>query len=368
MAITFADDLSRHGSGSTSRDNMLASSAGWLVLGSTVSCETTVPRVTGYSTLKVPSNVANARHSLGGTKTVFGTLCGWYPTTLPSAVIPVAYWYSADSTVQFSLHCYADGSLRFFRGTPVTTALGSATAAGVVTAGTFNSLEVVATMSSTVSATDGTLDLYVNGVNVITATGLDNVAHASVTECSSVDWAATSAGNFGIRYIADPIAWDNSGSYANSALGVKVCIPVDVVADNYGGGLSDFSVYDGNSPTGAGYDAINDAAPDGASTYVQGEAVNDASEFDLDTPPAWLENIIAVVPVTRMTLDSPGTANLQVSLRSNASYTTGTDRTVPYGSYTRYIDPIHRDPDGGGAIALSMFTAGNAKIRVKRTA
>lgn len=367
MAITFADDLSRHGSGATSRTNMLLSSAGWISLGATCTCETTQQRVSGYSTLTVPSGVAGARHSIGGTKTVFGTLCGLWCTTLPSSAFAIAYWYSADSTIQFSLFLYPDGSLAFVRG--IATVIGSASAAGVFTASTFNAVEVAATMSSTVSATDGVLTLYVNGVQVINATGLDNVAHASVTECSSVDWAPSATALFGIRYIADPISWDNTGSYANAAIGTaKVCIPLGVVADNYGGGLSDFTVYDGNSPTGAGYTAIDDTTPDGASSYIQGDAVNDASEFDLDTPPAWLEGIIACIPVTRMTLDSPGTANLQVSLRSGSSYTTGTDRAVPYGSYTRYIDPIHRDPNGGGEITVSMFSASNAKIRVKRTA
>lgn len=354
MALTFQDPLSKWGTGATSRTNMLASSAGYIDIGTNGSCETTQPRA-GTHSYKAPSGQnANLNIALGGSFGTFGCGAAIWLTSLPASATTLTYFRNSAGTVQFNLFVQPDGSLAFGLSNGATIMTGTtATAPGVMIAGAFVHLEIKAVVSNTV----GELYIRAGGVSVLSATGLDNYQSGGV-ECTSVDWFATSSGSFGIRYLADPYAWDTSGSYNNTWIGNKVSVAVDLDADT---ATADWTL----NGAASGYDCINDSAQDGNTTYIEAASINNTSEFDIAALPSWLNGIVAVSAMSTQVLDSAGSTKVQVSLKSSASYATGADRVIAYPNYTTYWDHYQIDPNGN--IAFTNANVSAMKLRVKRT-
>lgn len=354
MALTFQDPLSKWGTGSTSRTNMIASSAGYIDIGASGSCETTQPRAGTHSFKVASGSSGNLRYALGGALGTWGSGAALWCTSLPASRTQLAYFYDAAGAVQFSLWCNPDGSIAFFLTSGQGTAIGSASAAGAIVAGAFVHIEVKAVMGQ---STAGSVWARVGGIAAITATGIDNCQSANV-ECSSVEWFPTPTSAFGIRYLADPFAWDATGAYNADWIGNKVSIAVDLDADT---ATADWTL------TGAasGYDCINDTAQDGNSTYIEAASINNTSEFEIAALPAWLNGIVAVSAMSTQVLDSSGSTKVQISLKSSASYATGSDRTIAYPNYTTYWDHYQIDPNGN--IAFTNANVSAMKLRVKRT-
>lgn len=233
--------------------------------------------------------------------------------------------------------------------------IGSTSSAGLIAPNTFIHFEVKGVPGQ---STAGSLYLRVNNKLVITATGIDNCQTAN-TNFASIRWFPTATGEMGIRYLADPYAWDDSGSYNNDWIGNKVSYPIKVDADTASADWTKNGATDG-------YDCIDDTAPDGASTYIEADNVNDESEFELEAPPSWLDNIVALTIVSVQALDSPGSSQTEMSLKSSASYAQGADRAISYPGFTAYFDHFERDPNGD--IALTASNIGGMQIRAKRTA
>lgn len=359
MAVTHQDPLSMHGTGSTSRTNMLNSSGIYTNLGANGSCESDNPRIPGGYAWKVPSGQnAQLGVALGGQKTTFGAGIAHWITSLPSQATAIAAFKDQGGTTQFLLVCNVDGSLKYVLGNnPNGVNVIGTSGPGALYVGAYVHLEAKHAMGNT---TSGSSWLRVNKKAAITATGIDNVTSLFV-ECTTVEWFPTATSEFGLRYGADPFAWDTSGSYNTDWIGNKVSVPIALVADT---ASADWT------PNGAAsaYQCLDETAPNGATDFIEAAAVNDETECDLADPPSWVSNIACVSIMSVQTLDSAGSSQTELSLRSAAAYAQGADRALSYPAWTMYADHIQRDPNGDIAFDRANMLSGAFKIRAKRTA
>lgn len=164
----------------------------------------------------------NAIKNLPGNyaRVIAGIACA--PPTLSVAGFggwqPIWEWRDAG-TVQLTLAFNSLGALQFFRGQPAANPVGSPSANGVITAGSYPFFEV----DFTIDPSAGIVKLWVNqpsgATPLINSTGLNTRASANsfANQIRIGDWSNTGSGN-GIKY-DDLYIFDGSGSTQNAQLG-----------------------------------------------------------------------------------------------------------------------------------------------------
>lgn len=138
--------------------------------------------------------------------------------------------FKDSTTTHVSVHPMSDGSLRVYRG-DVTTLLGS-TATGVISTAGYQYIEAKVTIDDTA----GAVELRVNGVTVLSLTGIDT-RNAGNASCNSVRVGGTFGSNV-VGYVDDLYICDASGSINNDFLGD---IRIDVLAPSGDGTHNDFT-------------------------------------------------------------------------------------------------------------------------------
>lgn len=306
---------------------------------------------------------AGLRRVFGAPKKSAGLGAAWYFNGLPSInnrCLLYSFKDAANQT-QVSAVVQSTGTISIIRGddvdNPAVVLATSATTAIVAEA--WQHVEMFATIDNSV----GYAEVRVNGVTVVSVADVDTQA-TSLSETSQCkigrslrNLGAGSAEGVPVTYIDDLYAYDNTGSFNNSFLGDRRVI---TLRPNANTAEADWT------PVGAatGYEAIDDVAPDGDTTYISSATVGDVSEFQYENMPAGISNIAAVVAVNMSRKTDAGPTNMQVSAISGASVTDGADRPITE-RYTYWQDVFETDPASAAPFTPAEVDA--LKIRFNRT-
>jgi len=200
------------------------------------------------------------------------------------------------------------------------------TSGPVVTANAWNHIEV----KSVASLTVGSVEVRVNGVPVLTVSGVNTgtgyFQFALENPASAINY------NY---YIKDLVVWDNTGTYNTNFLGsvnVLDLLPTSDVAFPWtpSTGTTGYSILDNIPPVDSTYIAAGYPAPA-------------ACVFGLADLPADVTSVKAMIPIVRAEKIDGGDGNLQVAMKSGASTGLGSDRPMTV-AFTYWQDVFEVDP------------------------
>lgn len=322
MALLWCDGFDHYGSAGNTTEGPWAQA--WSAL------DTTIKRTGTHSARLNSVSLNTARRVFGGPKTTVGVGYAMYVPSIPTTnnSLTLFSFRDAANAVQVSVHLQSTGVIEAFRG--VTAQSLGVTATPVIVAEAWQHVECMVTIDNAV----GMVEVRVNGVTVLAVADVDTAASANIeTSQFAVYYNLTAGTNI---YVDDMFCYDNTGSYNNSFLGDRRVLTLFPDADTAD---TDWSV------TGAanGYQAIDDATPDGDSTYISSATVGDKSGFSYQDLPAGISNIAGVVAVHMSRKTDAGPANIQTAIKSGASESLGADRTITE-RYTYWQDVFETDP------------------------
>jgi len=355
MALLWCDGFDHYG---TSTAKML--DGVYAEVGTSASISTLNPR-TGANHLRINGGSGQAatfvRRVLGGAKTTVGLGAVFYLTALPTGNNCQRIFGYADATnaTQLGIVIQSTGTIEAWRGVPGSgTSLG-ATSSPVVVASAYQHIEAVVLFSQTV----GTVEVRVNGVTVLSVSGVDT-CNTALTECSQVyiGGAANGTQTDKTHYIDDLFCYDNTSSYNNTFIGDRRVLTLFPDANT---ATADWTAVG----AATGYECIDEASPDDDTTYITAATVGLVSQFGLQNLPGGISVINAVVMVERARKTEAGTANTQVSVVSGASTTAGADKALTE-IYTYRQDVFQIDPASAAPFTPSEVDA--LQFKVARTA
>lgn len=201
-------------------------------------------------------------------------------------------------------------------------------------------------------ATAGTVEIRVEGVTVLALAAKDTLG-GNAGPCAQVSNRNHSgAGNE--HYLKDYIIWDGSGTTNTDFIGSCAVVSLTPSAD--------VSLNWTPSSGVTGWSKINESPPDDDAGYIQaGDPPPAAAVFALTDLPAHVTSVKALMTLVRSRKTDGGDGNLQVSMKSGASTTNGTDRPITT-AYTYWPDLFPLDPATGAAWLPSAVNAANLQL------
>lgn len=240
----------------------------------------------------------------------------------------LAAWLTVGLTGLASLIVEPTGALTIRTGVHPGTDIAS-TSGPILATNSWNHVE------SEYNGTTGEMEVRVNGVTVLTGTSgtLDTIA---IVSAQTRNTTGAEGPNF---YMKDFIIRDDSGATNNTWLGTVQCLRRKPVADvTLGGWLP--------STGSTGFDLLaKDAVND--TTYLSADDTPPAAmQYSLADLPADTTSVRALVTVVRARKVDGGDANIQVSMISNGDAGPGADRPITT-AFTYYYDVNQLSPDTG---------------------
>lgn len=213
-------------------------------------------------------------------------------------------------------------------------------------------------MKILVSDTVGTAEVRVEGVPVITATGLDTSGSGGTTAGIFAATDNRQNTSLGISwYIKDLVLWDSTGSLNNDFLG---SVSVTELLTT-----SDISLNWTPSTGSTGYNLLDESPPNDETDYIYAaDPPPAAAVFGLTDLNPDVTSVKGLYVIARSRKTDGGDGNLQVGLISNGDTGLGTDRAVTT-SYTYWTDMFETDPDTSAAWTPSAVD--DVQLRLNRT-
>lgn len=309
----------------------------------------------------ISTGISLVRRVLGGSKTTVGIAAAFYFSQLPSVndALCIYDFRDAANAIQISIVIQSTGTIQVRRGATNGAFLGL-TANPVVTAESYQHIETIVFFSQTV----GTVEVRVNGVTVISLSGIDTVNTTNV-ECSQISFPCGpnigTASTGTTTDVDDIFCYDNTGSFNNTFLGDRRVLTLFPNANTI---QADWT------PVGAatGFECIDEASPDGDTTYINATVPGSPgaiSEFGIANLPAGISAVSAVVIVEMARKTEAGPANTQWSVISGVSETAGADKPMTE-IYTYRQDVFETDP--ASAAPFTPSEVDGLLIKVERTA
>lgn len=201
----------------------------------------------------------------------------------------------------------------------------------------------------------GTGALYVDGVEELTWEGVDTFQAEQFRYSVKIG-----SGTGVVAYIKDLVNWDGSTTQNNDTLGTVFCLRLQPNADTALGGWT--------VSTGTEGWPLLDGDPDD-STYISAadsDPLPSPAEFGLTDLPPDITSVKGLVSVVRARKIDGGDGNLQTALSSNQTdYDNGADRPIT-SAFAYWFDVSELDP--ADASAWTPVDVDSATIRVDRTA
>jgi hypothetical protein len=292
---------------------------------------------------------SNCRFVLpAGPTTTLGVAMRVFLSSLPgnNNNAPIIRFNDAANDIQLTISFSTTGQIFVWRGNK-TTLIGS-TAAPVITAAAWNHIEIKAVASSSA----GTVEVRVNGVAVISLSGISTVATANVNYAQT---AYTGGENFNY-YLKDCVWWDGTGATNNNFLGT-----VSVVTKRPNTDVT----FNWTPSTGTtGFPLIDEATPNDADFISAADPPPSPSTFGLENLDDDVTRVRGVVTVARMRKTDGGACNAQVSMVSGASTDPGLDRPITT-AFTYWWDVAELDPATASPWTPVGFNA--SSLRINRT-
>jgi hypothetical protein len=271
--------------------------------------------------------------------------CAYNPFVLGSS----AFLSLVDgSTQQVTVGANSDGSLKVFRGANNGTLLGQ-TAPALYVPGAYFYLEVKAKIDPTV----GTVELRINGVSVLSLSGVNtrSTANSYVNQLYVVSQGSGS-------FLDDLYVCDISGTKNNDFLGDS---RVDPLLPNADGTYSQFT-----PSTGTSHFALVDETTPNTTDYNDGLTVGNRDSYQFTNLASLASQIIYGVQANAAVLkDDAGAKSICTFVRSG---TTDSDAaTAVLGTSQTYVSQIFETNPSGG-VAWTEASVNAAEFGVKVTA
>lgn len=354
MALLWCDGFDHYG---TSTAKML--DGVYAEVGGSVTLSSVNPRTGSLSIRQTGGTTLNKlRRVFGGAKTTVGLGAAFYFTALPSGNDGTNIFQFRDTanTEQITIGLQSTGTISVWRRRPNGGTLLGTTASPVVVASAYQHIEAVVFFSETV----GTVEVRVNGVTVLSLSGIDTVYTANV-EASQAYIGGNIPGeslNDPTMYLDDIFCYDNTSSYNNTFIGDRRVL---TLFPNANTATADWTAVG----AATGYECIDEASPDDDTTYITAATTGLVSQFGLQNLPGGISVINGVVMVERARKTEAGTANTQVSIVSGASTTAGADKALTE-IYTYRQDVFQIDPASAAPFTPAEVDA--LQFKVARTA
>lgn len=348
MALIYMDGFDHYGS---TVSNMMDGL--WAEVGSGGALSTAQVR-TGTRALQIGGG--DARLVLPESRTVVGVGMGVFFTSLPTNNTAFGYEFRDNANQpHISLNWMSTGGIAVRRGNPSGGTILEETEP-VITAGAWHHVEI----RIKIDDTDGEIEVRVNGVTVLDLAEIDTSNTANV-HCAQISFNSGASFQY---FIDDLFVWDDTGNSNNDFIGDRRVITLFPEEDT--------AQADWAANTGLPVDAINEAAPNDETTYIEATAPAQVSEFTLDDLPSDVSLISAVMTLVRMRKTDAGGCNVQTSLVSDdigsppaPAESNGVDRPITE-QWTYWFDVHELDPATGAA--WTRGAVNDALIKFERTA
>ena len=354
MALLWCDGFDHYG---TSTTKML--DGVWAEVGGAVSLSSVNPR-TGSLSIKQSGGTPSTklRRVFGGAKTTVGMGAAFYFSALPSGNDGTNLFQFCDTAnnEQLTIGLQSTGTVAAWRRRPSGGTLLGTSASPVVVASAYQHIEAVVFFSDTV----GTVEVRVNGVTVLSLSGIDTVYTANV-EASQAYIGGNIPGeslNNPDMYIDDVFCYDNTSSYNHTFIGDRRVL---TLFPNANTATADWTAVG----TATGYECIDEASPNDDTDYITAATTGLVSQFGLQNLPGGISVVNAVVMVERARKTEAGVANTQVSIVSGASTSNGADKPLTE-VYTYRQDVFQTDPASAAPFTPAEVDA--LQFKVARTA
>lgn len=335
MAYQFADTFDHYATAST----MYESVTGSPVISNSYA---RFPAVGSYPNQGIYLPGASVRKNLQSNQSTLIAFYSFGIAALPSSGTHLILPFWDNGTCQCFLGITSTGALQFCRQVPTysLTAIGPSSALGLIAP--FTSPNHGIEVQVSFSATNGSVECWLDGSLVIAQTsGLNTIVTANAYANQAGLNASNSLGlTAGMSIYSDYFrVWDTTGSYQNAPLGLDrrklTKLPM---------GAGDLTQWTPNGPA-TNWQCVNENPPDGDVTYVASTA---ASTFDsyamgassLGTVPSM------VVAKSYVRKDDSNTRAIEIGVRSSG--VNGLSSPITVGSSYAFVDTcISVDPNTG---------------------
>lgn len=298
------------------------------------------------------------RKVLGADKQEVGVGYAFYIPTLPtdSSTMVLAAFANNAYEVQATIALSSTGQVLLYRGKPgdlPPVLLGSS--APVVVARSYQHFEAFFTCSDTI----GACEVRMNGVTVLSLTGLDTKAQATDVVAQvkigllDNNWLNAP----GTIDIDDLFFWDTEGTSNTDFIGDKkvyTCFPD-----------SDKATQDWAYSTGSqGWPLLDNVPPLDGSEYLVADNPGLVSSFGISNLPTEVVAIAGVMLATRAQKTDAGNAKIQLSMDSVAAQDVGVEHALSQ-AWTYYFDVFEVDPNTDAPWAVAAFNL--AGLTLERT-
>lgn len=354
MAIRWMDNFSMYGSDEALMLNGLYA-ANSSILGSCALVDDPDPNITSTVLSHFGLGAGSGqttRFVLPSTQATVGVALRLWMNHLPSdsamSAVPIVFCDGSNVTLM-SLWITTTGVIHMLRsGTTSGSTIVAQSTGPVLVANAWQHIEAKVFFSATV----GTIEVRVDGVVVINATGLNTTAGPCAQIRQENDNNST-GGGIG-WYIKDYIIWDGSGSENNNFVGSCSVVTLTPTSD---------SSFNWTASTGStGFNLIDEVPPNEETDYISAaDPPPAASTFGLSNLPVDVTSVKGLMSVVRARKTDGGDGKLQNSMVSAGVAGAGTDRAVTT-SYTYWFDVFEVDPNTGSAWAPAAVDAATLKL------
>lgn len=308
-------------------------------------------------------------HALrSGAQETVGASISWLVTEMPNTgAVELLSFRNANAAAQLTITQSATGQIAVVRGyarngsgaypSGVELAI---TPGPVLYAGSYNHLEARVRCHDA----DGSVEVRVDGVTVLSVSGVDTQNISSPGGIASVGFGpsnVSSPSQFAVplMYVDDFYVWDSTGDSNNDFVGIRgvhTLLPDgdSLPQDWESTGLNGWSVIAKTAPNDASYIYEDDGA---ASPPAE-------SRFTIASLPDGVGAISAIMTSVRQLKTDSGPANTQVSLVSDGEYAEGVDRPITTAS-TYWSDVFEVDPSTGAPWTKEAVDL--AELSIRRT-
>lgn len=388
MALIWADSFETYGVDTTGSNSSISQMqrAGY-VAGSTggsgaiVSCRALHPR-TGARSLAFPESTmstgftSNNRRRIyrpgipqvGGVGVfVYVELLNWTTRLDGWGAMPGLGFFD-DTDYVFRIILNDDGSLSLGIGAGVNASEGpcygtivETTAPGLFVPYSMTHLEVMYDVSD---PADASIEVRVNNVPVITASGL-NLGSNPLSRLGIGDVSSRTSNQSGLPgstipgiWFDDLIIYDTTGDDFNTWIGsrfqVFTCYP-----------NADLSPAEWQASTGTDVYAMLAKTTQDSSTYAYAENNGDVGTFGLGVPGGVINAVKGVIVCTRAALSDVGSGDIRVGISAGGVTEYGSNHELLALDYTSFIDIYPKSPDGDAWTPADLSTL---QIVLERTA
>lgn len=313
------------------------------------------------------ANSGTTRFGFGYSWQVTGTAGILFNTTLTSLIVGAAlfgtglpgspaivfgFYDATAGALQVTLRLNSTGQLQFYLGAGTGTPIGSASAAGTISASTWNYIEAKVIISASV----GMVECYVNGTQVITTAASQNTKSTANAYVNAFQFQVPfSASDF----YDDWYMLDTTGSSPlNTYLG-----PVQVRGDapNANSAVGGRNAWTPTNPDNSNYQNVAHI-PFVTAKYNADSTAGDYDMFKFPSLPSYVSSVLFVNEWALLELDSAGARTVELNAYSNTT-DSPTSAFTPSTTPTYYNQVSTVDPHTSSA--WTVANAGAAELGVK---